>query len=46
MKTKQTKCTGRLKVHETPDGRDIWVCNKCGKQGKFDFDLSCQNTTT
>lgn len=42
----QIQCTGKLAHCVTDDDRDIYICNKCGQQGRFDFDLKCKKLIT
>lgn len=38
-------CNGTLKHHQidcSNDFRDVYYCDKCGMEGRFDFDLKCE----
>lgn len=35
------KCNCKLKSYLDGDENMVYYCNKCGKKGRFDFDLKC-----
>lgn len=37
-------CNGKIRMFDTPDNRDIWVCKNCNKEYSFDFNMDrCNN---